>query len=173
MNRFLRCNICWKYWYAPDDGEDDTYYNSDAKKESEFHTGEPVCVEVGCLQFAPDWEEFYVDDRQFAIWLAADEDPEDWDESKYSKHVYEHGERRFLVVTEEEADQIWKEQIESSLEGIVLCQIPEPYRDYFDVKGWIEDVMEQGDRDQDLSRGEWWDEVRVWSTGEYYYVYKG
>lgn len=48
------------------------------------------------------------------------------------------------ILTDEEADELWEESLDSYIEEIILPEIPESYRNYFDEKGWKSDAKMDG-----------------------------
>jgi hypothetical protein len=86
----------------------------------------------------------------------------------YNEKLFEVGRREYLVVTDEEADELWDAELESYLDepGIV----PGADSPYFDRERWKSDARMDG-RAHSLNRydgGE--DEVEV--NGETYYIYR-
>lgn len=47
----------------------------------------------------------------------------------------------WLVLEDDEADQLAKAQLEEQVEDLILPEIPKQYHSYFDVDGWVRDVL--------------------------------
>ena len=50
----------------------------------------------------------------------------------------------YLVLTDDEADEMWDEQLDSYLDECVLPELPEMARNYFDTKAWKRDARHDG-----------------------------
>jgi hypothetical protein len=82
---------------------------------------------------------------------------------------YEYGSQRFLVCTDNEADEEFDDYIDNYIEECVLPEIPERYHSYFDSKRFKESW--DSDRGNCLASydGEE-NDVRV--DGTWYYIYR-
>lgn len=47
--------------------------------------------------------------------------------------------RDYLILTDEEADDLWDERLDDLIEDCILSQIPEPYRFYFNEEMYKRD----------------------------------
>lgn len=54
--------------------------------------------------------------------------------------VYSYDGESYLVLTDYEADEAFKESVESFVDECVLDQIPDQYRPYFDYEAFVRDV---------------------------------
>jgi len=57
----------------------------------------------------------------------------------------------WLVLENEEADQLAKEQLESYVDDCILHEIPEHYRSYFDADRWVLDALDSDGRGHVIS----------------------
>lgn len=108
--------------------------------------------------------------RLLALRLAIDEWDGDWSISIHDDTLAECGNRSYLVVTDDEADKKWDEDLNNYLDECVLPDLPENMRHYFDEDAWKRDARVDG-RAHSLNRydgNELWEEV----NGETYYVYR-
>jgi len=98
------------------------------------------------------------------------EEIEELQPSSYDEKTIEYGQKDYLVVTDEEADELWDEELDNYVDECVLPEIPEHLRYYFDIEGWKADAKYDG-RAHALNRyngGEEWEKI-----GETeYYIYR-
>jgi hypothetical protein len=85
-------------------------------------------------------------------------------------NIFGWGNREFLVVTDDEADELWDEDLENYLDECVVCELPENLQHYFDRDAWKRDARIDG-RAHSLS---WYDgnEDCVTVDGTEYYIYR-
>lgn len=76
----------------------------------------------------------------------------------------------YLVLTDEEADQMWDEQLESYIDDCILPQLPEAYRNYFDHEAWKRDARHDG-RGHSLSSYDG-NEHEEKIDGVWYFIYR-
>jgi hypothetical protein len=92
-------------------------------------------------------------------------------QSKYDDNVYEFGkDQEYLVVTDDEGDEYWNEDLENYIDECILPELPEQYHNYFDSESWKADARYDG-RGHSLNRydgTEYEEEVE----GETYYIYR-
>lgn len=73
----------------------------------------------------------------------------------------------YLVVTDEEADELWDEELEQYIDDCIIPEVPEPYQGYFDREGWKEAARVDG-RGHNLSRYDGTEvEVTIYDGEEY------
>ncbi len=78
----------------------------------------------------------------------------------------------YLVLTDEEADEMWDEQLDSYLDECVLPELPETARRYFDRDAWKRDARHDG-RGHSLSSYDGnEDEVYDEEDDTTYYIYR-
>lgn len=77
----------------------------------------------------------------------------------------------YLVLTDSEADDAFKQSVESHVDDCVLGQIPEQYRSYFDTDRFVRDV-EMGDGRGPTLAAYDGDEQEEQIDGEWYYIYR-
>ena len=78
--------------------------------------------------------------------------------------------KQYLVVTDEEADELWEADLENYLEECIYPDLPENLRFYFDDEKWKRDARIDG-RAHSLSRYDGnEDEEEV--NGVTYYIYR-
>ena len=95
-------------------------------------------------------------------------DPEDVVETKWGDYEANGGD--YQVLTDSEADELWDEALESYLDDLILPDLPENLRFYFDNEAWKRDARMDG-RGHCLNHydgSEEWEEV----NGEDYYIYR-
>ena len=85
---------------------------------------------------AKHWALFFEDGGSIAI---EDIDLLDIDDSP----VHYNGED-FLVLTDEEADNAWEDSLESYIDEVILPEIPDSYRYYFNRESWKNDARSDG-----------------------------
>ena len=59
---------------------------------------------------------------------------------------YSYGNKEYLVLDENEADERYDEYLDSCIEEIVLPEIPQHYHYYFDEESWKRDSRINGDK---------------------------
>ena len=85
---------------------------------------------------AKKWALFFEDGGAIAI---EDIDLLDIDASP----VHYNGED-FLILTDDEADEAWEDSLESYIDEVILPEIPDSYRYYFDRESWKNDARLDG-----------------------------
>lgn len=76
----------------------------------------------------------------------------------------------YWVLTDEEADQAWDEELERYLDECVLCNIEGPLAQYFDRDAWKRDARHDG-RGHCLSDYDS-EEHEIKVDGEHFYIYR-
>ena len=71
-------------------------------------------------------------------------DPEDVGEASYGSNCFEASGSEFLVLTDEEADDIWDEQLDNYLDDCVLGELSGISQQYFDKEAWKKDARQDG-----------------------------
>ena len=109
-----------------------------------------------------------MDDKIKALAQFLEIDPEDITEDKWGDYEAENGD--YKVLTDSEADAAWDEALESYIDDIILPEMPETFRYYFDNEAWKRDARIDG-RGHSLNYydgSEEYEEV----NGEDYYIYR-
>ena len=83
---------------------------------------------------------------------------------------FDCGGAEYLVLTDEEADELLDDQLDSLLEDCVLCNIDEALHCYFDKDDWKDDAKADG-RGHHLASYDS-DELEEDVDGETYYIYR-
>ena len=58
--------------------------------------------------------------------------------------TYSYYREEYIVCTDEEADSLMDDALENYIDEVILSEIPEPYRNYFDNEGWKKDAKDDG-----------------------------
>jgi len=98
----------------------------------------------------------------------ADEDIRKNDNSYSNDCEYLYSGILYLVCTDEEADELWDEDLENYIDDCL--EIPENVKPYFDKEKWKEDARQDG-RGHSLGRYDGCEEEEL-VNGTYYYIYK-
>ncbi len=122
-------------------------------------------------------EEIERDNKPFLKWLTENalllED--ELTQSTYDENVFEYGSEEYLVCTNDEADELWDEDLENYIEECILPELNERYRQYFDNEAWKSNARFDG-RGHSLNRydGNEYEEVVYNNNGEKgrYYIYR-
>lgn len=69
-------------------------------------------------------------------------DNDDLNVCSYDDQVIEYGNEEYLVVTDEEADDLWDAELEMYLDECL--EIPENIKPYFDREAWKSDARQDG-----------------------------
>lgn len=77
----------------------------------------------------------------------------------------------YLVLTDDEADSAFRDSLESYIDDVVLPEIPEAYRTYFDSEAFIRDVELSDGRGPTLATYDGAEEAEK-VGGEWFYIYR-
>ena len=92
------------------------------------------------------------------------------EETTYNDNIFEAEGSEWLVVTDEEADDLWEESLDSYLEDCVYPELPDNMQNYFDDEKWKQDAKIDG-RGHSLNRydgSEYSEKV----NDTYYFIYQ-
>lgn len=64
--------------------------------------------------------------------------------SAYDDQTVEYGNQEYLVVTDDEADELWEQDLDNYLVEIILPELPETAKRYFDREAWKNDARFDG-----------------------------
>jgi hypothetical protein len=96
-------------------------------------------------------------------------------EEGINDNTFEHFEEQYLVVTDEEADDLWEESLDNYLEDCIYPKLSGNLSNYFDDEAWKRDARYDG-RGHSLSGydGEENEEVVTYKDGssETFYIYR-
>ena len=62
----------------------------------------------------------------------------------YDENIFEAESSEYLVVTDDEADALWEEDLDNYIDECILHELPEAYRNYFDCEAWKSDARYDG-----------------------------
>jgi len=82
----------------------------------------------------------------------------------------EYENKEYWVLTDDEADEKWEEDLENYIDDCILYQLPEHYRQYFDRESWKSDARHDG-RGNSLGRYDG-NENEETVNGTTYYIYR-
>ena len=97
-------------------------------------------------------------------------DADEVEETSYDDCTFEADGGEYMVLTDDEADQLWDESLDSYIDECILPEMPEHLAGYFDYEKWKRDARMDG-RGHCLNHydsGE--DEIEI--DGEYFYIYR-
>lgn len=98
-------------------------------------------------------------------------DPSDINYYVFNHHeTYDADGGEYLVLTNEEADELWNEYLENYIDECILPEIPETYRNYFDSPAWKRDAQYDG-RGHSLATYDG-EENEIKIDGTWYYIYR-
>ena len=85
-------------------------------------------------------------------------------------NVYSYYNEEYTVVTDDEADDLWEDELVNYIEQCILPEVPEFIQNYFDEEAWKRDARMDG-RGHAISRydGYEYDET---VNGTTYYIYR-
>lgn len=88
----------------------------------------------------------------------------------YNDQIINLGDAQYLVVTDDEANDLWEEDLNNYIDDCIVPELPEQYQSYFDYEAWKRDARMDG-RAHSLAR---WDgkEHEVEINGTTYYIYR-
>ena len=122
-------------------------------------------------------EDIDEDNKPFLNWLQENATllEDEIQQSTYDENLFEYGSEEYLVVTDEEADELWDEDLENYIDDCILHELPENYRQYFDREAWKSDAKYDG-RGHSLNRydGNEYEEIvyNEYGEKENYYIYR-
>jgi len=111
-----------------------------------------------------------IEDRRQALKQHLKLDSVDEIKDGYNEQNFETDEGEFMVLTDEEADELWEEDLENYLDDCILPDLPDTAQRYFDRESWKRDARFDG-RGHSLNRydgSEEWEEV----NGVTLYIYR-
>lgn len=91
-------------------------------------------------------------------------------QNSYDENTFESGNNEYLVVTDDEANELWEQDLDNYIDECILHELPEQYRYYFNNEAWKRDAMCNG-RGHSLSGydgNEYKETVKDYS----YYIYR-
>ena len=94
-------------------------------------------------------------------------DYEDIDISKYDENVFTYHKQEYLVVTDDEADELWEQELDNYIDEYILSELPEQYHFYFDSEKWKDDAKMDG-RGHSLNRYDGNEDYETINDVDYY-----
>lgn len=64
--------------------------------------------------------------------------------STYDDYIVTFGDQEYLVVTDDEGDDLWENDLNNYIDECILPELPEMYRNYFDHASWKNDARYDG-----------------------------
>ena len=124
------------------------------------------------LNLEPDFESFVdEDDTEEAKTEAIKEVTDELDSIvEDCTNTFRYYDEEYLVLTDEEADEKWDEELDYYLEELVYPELPEHLRGYFDDEAWKEDAKTDG-RGHAISRYDGY-EYEETVNGVTYFIYR-
>ena len=87
----------------------------------------------------------------FAQWLISEGNLEsledfnnEWETCYSSENIYTIGNIEYLVVDDDEGDELWDEYLDNYIDDCVLHELPEQYQQYFDDEKFKQDCRFDG-----------------------------
>ena len=84
--------------------------------------------------------------------------------------TYSYYREEYIVATDEEADELWEQGLDSYIDECILPEIPKAYQNYFDDEKWKNDARYDGRGHVLATYGG--DENYVDVNGTTYYIYR-
>jgi len=129
------------------------------------------------IEFTEDEAIQYISDKLFsspekvlALCLEDGLTPNDLDSITENDNYFEIGNRQRLIVTDEEAEEIWDNYLEQYIDDCVLCKSPKEYRNYFDNEAFKRDCQIDG-RAHSLATYDGSEQTQS-INGTNYYIYR-
>ncbi len=97
---------------------------------------------------------------------------EDWAQENLTEiePAEDEGTDRYLILTDDEADEKWDESLQNYIDECILPEIPESYRTYFDEEKWKDDAKHDG-RGHSLASYDGHENSEI-VEGETFYIFK-
>ena len=99
-----------------------------------------------------------------------EEEQEDVIESSYDENVFEYYNEDYEVLTDEEADERWEEELQYYIDEVIYREIPEIYQPFFDEEEWKRVARFDG-RGHSISKYDGY-ENEISIDGETFYIYR-
>lgn len=91
----------------------------------------------------------------------------DIEQSTYDENIFEFAGQEYLVVTDEEADDLWEQELDSYLEECIYPELTGNLASYFDDEAWKRDAKFDG-RGHSLSRYDGCECIETVKVEEFY-----
>lgn len=122
-----------------------------------------------------DTEGIGADNKPFQNWLDENAKLLDDEIIEDYNNNFSYGNEEYLVVTDEEADELWDEDLENYIDECILPDLNKRYHNYFDREAWKEDARRDG-RGHSLNRYDGREEEERVEVGfdeyETFYIYR-
>lgn len=99
-----------------------------------------------------------------------EEQAEDLKVSPYNDNLFEYCNEEYEVLTDEEANERWDEELDNYLEEYIYAELPEDVRCYFDYEEWKRDERFEG-RGHSLAHYDGEENTET-IDGETFYIYR-
>lgn len=79
--------------------------------------------------------------------LGIEDQPEQIEEikiSSYNDNIFEYFNEEYEVLTDEEADERWDEELQYYIDEVIIPEIPDCWQNYFDEESWKRDARFDG-----------------------------
>lgn len=86
------------------------------------------------------------------------------------ENYFDYYNESYTVVTDEEADDLWEQELDNYIEECIMPEIPEHLQNYFDEDAWKDDARIDG-RGHAISRYDGY-EYEETVNGTTYYIYR-
>lgn len=109
-------------------------------------------------------------DKEYTRFDAIDDMLVDITQVEHDDDTFEADGGEYQVLTNDEAEEAWEEDLDNYIDECILHELPEPYRQYFDDEKWKRDAKYDG-RGHSLNRYDG-SEEEIKFNGIYYYIYR-
>jgi hypothetical protein len=92
------------------------------------------------------------------------------DITEINEENYKIGKQEYLVLTDDEAEDRWDEELENYIDNCILPDVPESVRFYFDSEKWKDDARMDG-RGHSIATYDGSEEYET-INGTDYYIYR-
>ena len=91
-------------------------------------------------------EDIDEDNKPFLNWLQENATllEDEIQQSSYDENLFEYGSEEYLVVTDEEADELWEQELDNYLEECIYPELTGNLANYFDDEAWKRDAKRDG-----------------------------
>lgn len=113
-----------------------------------------------------DIEAIDTDNKVFINWLNENCSLLEYEIDQNDKMLTYDGEE-YLVVTDEEADDLWEDELDYYIDELILPELHKNYRNYFDRESWKSDARYDG-RAHCLNRYDGGEDVETVNETDYY-----
>lgn len=128
-------------------------------------------LEVDAIKFINKDDSFLNTEKILALCLEEDLTTDDLDSIiENGNHHFGIGNKEWIIVTDQEGDELWDEHLDNYIDDCVMSEIPKYYQNYFDSEKFKQDCKFNG-RGHSLAGYDGYENTQN-VNGTTYYIYR-